>query len=109
MKMLDGLPRQVLLGTLPLLIWSAHFALCYALVAARCSPGGRGEGAMQAPLLIGASLLALGACAALLWHAARAWPIEARLMDWARAGGALLALVGIAWTSLPLLMLDGCG
>ncbi len=107
MKMLDRLPRQVLLGSAPLLVWALHFTLCYGLVAAQCSP------ALSQPpqrwLLIAISLAALGLCGALLWRAPRAWSVDARLMDWARAGGALLAMAGIAWTSLPLLLLDGCG
>ena len=109
MKMLDRLPRQVLLGTAPLLVWGLHFSVCYALVAAQCSPAMAGPQAPQRWLLIVISAVALAACAGLLWRAPRAWSTGARLMDWARAGSALLALAGIAWTSIPLLLLDGCG
>jgi len=54
------------------------------------------------------SSVSLGLCAVLLWRAARNWTLDARLLNWARAGSALLALAGIAWTSVPLLLLDGC-
>ena len=32
----------------------------------------------------------------------------AALHDWAALGSGILALMGIAWTTLPLFMLDGC-
>lgn len=108
MKMLERLPRRVILATMPLLIWGVHFAVCYALVAAQCSPALTRPGAPERWGLLLLSGLALGACALLLWRAARAWSSQAGLMDWARAGSALLALVGIAWTSIPLFMLEGC-
>lgn len=85
--------RQFWHGGAPLLLWAAHFAVSYVL-------------GCHAPLLA-LSLLAMGACAWMLWRAA---PLreEARLLDWARGGGAALALLGIAWTTLPLLLLGGC-
>lgn len=109
MNMLDRIPRQALLGTAPLLLWAAHFFLSYVLVAAECSPLFYRPGAPSRWLLAGISLAALATCAWMLWKARRAWSPDARLMDWAQGGGALLALAGIAWTSLPLLLLDGCG
>ena len=101
---------DTLRGTAPLMIWALHFTICYALVAAQCS------GALLAPhapsrlLLLALTAAALGACALLLW---KGWPAggggEARLLDWARAGSAVLGLCAIAWTGIPLLLLDGCG
>ena len=32
--------RRLLAGTLPLLVWSAHFAFAYGLAAAQCTPAG---------------------------------------------------------------------
>ena len=54
--------------------------------------------------------MALAAAAFMLWREARrlhGHPPQG-LLDWALAGSAVLALAGIAWTSVPLLMLDGC-
>ena len=103
--------RRMFQGTLALLIWGAHFALSYGLVAAQCSPGGYFPGApTRMPLAI-ATIVALAACAALGWRALRAVRAageEAALLDWARAGGALLAMAGITWTGVPLLLVDGC-
>ena len=32
--------RRLLAGTLPLLVWSLHFAFVYGLAAAQCTPAG---------------------------------------------------------------------
>jgi len=103
---------QTLRGCAPLLVWGAHFALCYGLVGAQCSPGLFDAAMPTSAVLVVVSAAALLACAFLLWRAWRALgPLDEHLplRQWAGAAGALLALVGIAWTSLPLLMLDGCG
>jgi hypothetical protein len=95
---------RLLRGTLPLIVWGLHFALCYALVAAQCTA--------QAPsrsLLALVSVLALGACAALLWRARGTLAgisEQTGLLDWAAAGSAVLALAGIMWASVPVLLLD---
>ena len=109
MKMLDRLPRRALLGTAPLLLWAAHFALCYVFVAAECSPAFATPEAPRRWVLGVVSVAALAACAWLLWKAPRAWSQDAGLLDWARAASPLLALAGIAWTSLPLVLVRGCG
>lgn len=104
--------RQLLLqtwrGTAPLLVWAAHFAFCYVLVAAQCSPALFDGTAPRRWVLLAACALALGACAWMLWRAARPLGEAASLREWAAALSALLALAGVAWTSLPVLMLDGC-
>ena len=38
MSMRDRFFVRALHGTLPLLVWAAHFFASYALVAAQCSP-----------------------------------------------------------------------
>lgn len=103
---------RLLRGTLPLIIWGMHFTVCYLLVAAQCSPALMTASAPSRPMLGAVSAIALAACAALLWRAhgtLRSVTEETRLIDWAAAGSAVLALAGIAWTSLPILMMDGCG
>lgn len=95
-------------ATLPLLVWAAHFAVCYTVVAAQCSPA-LAQGGPSVGWLWMASALALGACLLMLWRARRGLTGGASLVQLAHAGSALLALAGIAWTSMPLLLLDGCG
>lgn len=112
MSMRDRFFVRVLRGSLPLWIWAAHFFTSYALVAAQCSPAAITSDAPNVPVLALLSLAAAGACLALLWRERRLLrhPREhAQLLDWAAAGSGVLALAGILWTSVPLLLLDGCG
>ena len=108
----DHFFSRLLRGTLPLIVWGLHFSVCYALVAAQCSPAAITAQAPSRWLLGVVSVLALGACAALLWRArgtlARVSE-QTGLLDWAAAGSAVLALAGIVWTSVPVVLLDGCG
>jgi len=99
---------QTLRGTAPLLVWAAHFTLCYVLVGVQCSPALFDGAAPRRWLLLVVSAIAVGACALMLWRAARLVREESSLREWAAAGSALLALAGVAWTSVPILMLDGC-
>jgi len=102
--MRDNLLTALFKGTAPLLVWALHFSVCYGLVAAQCSPALAEPGGPSRMLLLILSAVALAACVAML---GRQWPV--RLLDWASAGSAVLALTGIAWTTVPLLLLDGCG
>ena len=112
MNMRDRFFIRLLYGTLPLIVWAAHFFAAYLLVAAQCSPAAITPESPRRWMLAALSVLALGACAALLWRARgtlRDASEEIRLLDWAAAGSAVLAMAGIAWTTLPMLMIDGCG
>lgn len=106
---------RALHGSLPLLVWAAHFFASYVLVAAQCSPALMTPDGPSMWLLALMSAAGLGVCAVLLWRAwqavrkARAAGREPALTDWAAFGSSVLALVGIAWTTLPLLMLEHCG
>lgn len=110
MSMRDRFFVRALHGTLPLLVWAAHFFVSYFLVAAQCSPA-IGRDAPAVWMLAALSAAALGACALLLW---RAWRVvrgagaDPALHDWAALGSGILGVIGIAWTTLPLFMLDGC-
>ncbi|MDB5791631.1 MAG: hypothetical protein JWQ80_1655 [Massilia sp.] len=102
---------KLLRGTLPLLVWAAHFSGCYVLVAFECSPAGFAPGHPQRLPLVVMTLVALAACAALGWRARRTLgggDEHTALLDWAAAGTAVLAFVGIAWTSVPLWFVDSC-
>ena len=104
----DRFFRRMWHGCAPLAVWAAHFVFCYGLVATQCSP----VMARESPstwLLWLASLFAALFCLLMLWRARRGLDSEASLSQLACAASALLALAGIALTTLPLLLLDGCG
>lgn len=101
-------------GSAPLLLWALHFAFCYGAVAVGCTAllnGGAPLTAGQLRLLLGgATVLALALGALLLWRALRAGGGPgSRLLPRVRLLSALLALVGMAWTGLPLALLPVCG
>ena len=103
--------RQLIRGTLPLLVWAAHFTGCYVLVAFQCSPAGFAPGNPHRLPLALMTVVALAICAALAWRARSTLggaDENTALLDWAAAGTALLAFVGIAWTSVPLWFVDSC-
>lgn len=108
MDIQDSVTRRSLRASAPLWVWAAHWTLCYLSVAGICSRG-TWSGAVQ-PVLAGVSVLALAAVSIMLWREARRLrgQTPTSLLDWALAGSAVLALAGIAWSSLPLLMIDGC-
>ncbi len=86
--------KPVLRAMAPLLLWAVHFFLCYVISAER-------------RLLLGLlSAGALAVCAWLLWRQRAVLDERASLRDWSGAGGAVLALIGIAWTSVPIVLLD---
>lgn len=93
MTMRENLFTATLYATAPLLVWTLHFVLCYLVLGGRCG---------AAPLVL--SALALAAC---VWM--MDWKRPQGLLAWARSGSAVLALAGIAWTTMPLLLLGRCG
>jgi hypothetical protein len=101
--------RRALHATLPLLIWIAHFAFSYGLVAAQCSPVGLRPGGPDRLLLGGVTVAALAACALLAWR--RRGALLDRQAGLARRTGAVLsvlALIAIAWAGLAILLVQGC-
>ncbi len=106
----DRFWRQLLRGTLPLLVWAAHFIFCYLLAAAQCTPAAMRAGGPDRVLMGVATVAALALCAWLMWRerGIMGRAKEAPLLDWSAALGALLAFVGIVWTGLPLLLVQGC-
>jgi len=94
----DRFFRQMTHAVLPLLIWAAHFFFCYVYAAVAC----------QRTVLVVVSLAAVFAAAALL---ARAVPPtlrasgKPRLLHRATLAIALLSLIGILWSSIPIAML----
>lgn len=100
----DRFFRSALRTMAPLLVWALHFAFCYLAIACGCLAWGP-----RAPLravVIGASvvaLVAIGGQAALAWRRRRT-PLAVPAERWA----AVLALLGVAWTSMPAFMLPAC-
>lgn len=95
--------RHLLQGGGSLIVWAVHFFGAYALVAAGCCTALAqtqwfGFSALRVSLW-GLSALA-GVVIALL--IARSLRLPPSLLRSAGAGGGLLALLGVAWTSLPM-------
>lgn len=102
----DRLLRMMMLTVAPLLVWAVHFFFCYAWTAVACQRGG--DPAMALGV---ASALALGVAALLALRALRrlcSVPRPVRLIVWVHFASAALALVAIAWTCVPMLMLRSC-
>lgn len=91
-------------GSAPLVIWAVHFFAAYAVVAAGC---GSTLQPYLRPGLLGAGALALAAIAWLLWRRRRTGTLH-RLVSAAQIGSGVLACIGIAWTTLPLLLVPVC-
>ena len=105
----DHLMAILLRASAPLLVWGVHFFLCYAFIAIGCTAGI--SEAMHKAVLLAATALALAAAAAM---AVRPWrrihgPAPGRLRDLATLCGAGLAVMGMAWTLIPLWLLSVCG
>lgn len=108
MDVQESITRRSLRATAPLWLWAGHWSLCYLAVGVLCLR--EAWSGYAQPALAGISAVALGAAVFLLWRAARRLRgrLPQDLLEWALAGSAVLALPGIAWTSLALLMVDGC-
>ncbi|MGY6215536.1 hypothetical protein ACW73L_10280 [Methylolobus aquaticus] len=100
------------------LIWGGHFLFIYATTAVVCARGWDAERWLGVSLLtgvIGAATVAAGVIAG--WMIARAVRSarhqrvsdgSAHFVDWITAALCALALVAIAWETLPLLLLTNC-
>lgn len=105
----EGFWRRVLHATLPLLVWIASFAFSYGLAAAQCTPAGLHPGGPDRVLLGAVTAAALAACALLAWRRRGALlDRKAGLAERVGAVLAVLALVAIGWTGLPLMLVSGC-
>jgi hypothetical protein len=107
--------------TLGPMIWAAHFVVCYGLVAVTCAKGWDIETARQGLLLFSvAALASIGWVCRTSW---RQWnPRETgdfvnhkgRAEDRHHFLGhaafllSIIALIGVVFVSLPLLMVEGC-
>ena len=96
--------RHLLQGGGPLMVWAAHFFGAYLLVATVCCTAFAQTPWFGIPALRlglwGLSALAASVIAALI---ARSLRLPHSLLRSAGAGGGALALLGVAWTTLPML------
>lgn len=106
----DQFFRKLTRGTLPLLVWAAHFSFVYLLAAAQCMPGALRPGGPNRVLLGVGSGLALAVCLYLAWRERGILrdPKAASVLDWGAGLAAVLAVVGIVWDSVPILLASGC-
>ncbi len=103
MRAQDHLLRQLLQPSLPLLVWGVHFFFCY-IVAAEQSRFGK---ASLLWILTLASLLALALLTVLCWRAVRRLHAGGAIgmRDWASAACAVLGMIGVLLTCIPLVLL----
>lgn len=89
----------------PFVVWAAHFGFCYAAVAVACL---RGLGGVRG-VLLAASALAAIVLAVMAWRAYAGLRRAPHSTRWAlRFGAALLALLAVGWTALPVPLLPAC-
>ena len=110
----DGFTASASHGVLPLVIWAAHFFASYASVEVACAlqlqhVALRGVAALSIWLWIltavaTASLLALTVAAV---RCGRADTDSGSMQATVRTGAAILALVGVLWSAVPIALLDG--
>lgn len=104
----DRFFRQLLQGSAPLMVWALHFFAVYVLAEAGC--GRAFEPALRWALPM-ASVLALATIALMLLL--RRLRVGGRsgesVLRTASLGSGVLALIGVLWTSLPMLWLPPCG
>lgn len=98
----------------PLWVWAAHFAFCYVAVAIGCDAGWQqlrwaGVSALQWAMA-SASVVAIAVATLSLLAACRAARDSAGNGMAVRVGllVATLSLLGIAWTTVPVLLLPAC-
>jgi len=108
--MSDHFLRRASGASLPFLIWAAHFAFCYIVAAAQCTPGAWRPDGPNPYLLVGATVLALAACAWIGMAAKRRLDASKRkaFTDYVAAVGAVLSMIAIVWTGIPVLLVHGC-
>jgi len=96
-------------ASLPLIIWASHFAFSYIVATAQCTPGGWRPEGPNPWLLGGVTLLAIAACAWIGAAAGRRLRAgSSDFVDYVAAASAVLALVAIAWSGMPVLLVSGC-
>ncbi len=110
----DGFAASASGGVLPLIIWAAHFFASYVSVEVVCALQLRyvalgGVAALSLWLWI-LTAAATGSLIALTVAAVRRGRSDAdsgSMQATVRIGAAILALVGVLWSAIPIALLDG--
>lgn len=112
----DRLFGQWIAGCAPLIAWAAHLGFCYVLIAMGCALGLDEMRIATLPAirlaLIAATLLALAVIVLTMrraWHAYRQPAQATRVVPVACLTSGALALVAVAWSAMPMLVLRACG
>jgi hypothetical protein len=84
------------------MVWALHFTAIYGITALACARGWHG---LVAPSVWSSTALAAAASLALIVFGASR---RARFEYWMTAGIAALALVGIVWEALVVLLVPAC-
>ena len=102
-------------GVWPLLVWASHFAFSYLLVALGCIAGLDAARWAGVPIITwillsvsAAALVGLGWLAATSARGLRSAMPRHDTLAGVRAGAALLAWIGVLWTTLPIVVLPVC-
>ncbi|GGY10458.1 hypothetical protein GJV26_27460 [Massilia dura] len=88
-------------GTAPLVLWATHFFFCYLYAASGC----RRE---TWAVLLGVTLAALALAGWLVRQGWQGGKEPRTLLGMAQLGGAVLALVALAWSAMPLFVFGAC-
>ena len=112
-KIADGFTASVSHSVLPLIIWAAHFFLSYASAEVACALHLQrftlgGVSALNI-WLWSLSAVAIAALVVLTVVTARHDRADAKagnMQATVRIGAAILALVGVLWSAVPIVLLD---
>ena len=97
----------------PLLLWALHFFAVYIFVALACVSTLIDAQLFGYPLIKNVSLLlsllAILLVAGLMWRAIFLYrKTSQQLLSLARLGCAVLGVIGIIWSTVPMLILESC-
>ncbi len=111
--MQDRFFRDAVDASASLLLWALHFFTVYIFVALACGSTLTQSRLFGRPLIKSVallmSLIAALLALSLLWRAIALCRLAPRqLLSVARVGCTLLGILGIVWTSVPLVILSAC-
>lgn len=109
----DGFTASASRGVLPLVIWAAHFFASYASVEVACALqlqrvtfGGVAALSIWLWILTAAAIASLLALTVAAFRHGRADAGSGSMQATVRIGAAILALVGVLWSAVPIALLD---
>lgn len=110
----DGFTSSASRCVLPLVIWAAHFFGCYASVEVACALrlhhvaiGGVAALSLWLWILTAAAIASLLSLTLAAIRHSRTDQGSGSMQDAVFKGTAILALVGVLWSAIPIALLDG--